>query len=71
MGEVTGEKLYYSLSELFVDEAYDDDFLTIDDKGNIDISPETDDEVLLDAISDDTGYLVQHAVISIVIETKL
>ena len=71
LGEVTGEKLYYSLSELFVDEAYDDDFLTIDDKGNIDISPKTDDEVLLDAISDDTGYLVQHAVISIVIETKL
>ena len=70
LGEVTGEKLYYSLSLMFVD-AYDNDFLTIDDKGNISISPEIDDEALLDAISDDTGYLVQHAVISIVIETKL
>lgn len=59
LGEVIHDRLYYSLSGIYGECAYDDGFLEIDDKGNIKIMTMCDDyDSLINSISDDTGYMV-------------
>ena len=67
LNDVKGDKLYYGLLGLYED-AYDDGFLTVDEKGNFGIAPELDNGELADAISDDTGYCVDSIVYSIMVE---
>ena len=58
--EVEGDHLYYSLSRLYSDCAYDDGFLTWNDEyGYLQIASGMDDGQLADEISEDTGYCVQ------------
>ena len=67
LDDVTGDKLYYGLLGIYED-AYDDGFLTVDEKGNFGIAPGLNNGELADAISDDTGYCVGSIVYSIVVE---
>lgn len=67
LGDVTGDKLYYGLLGIYED-AYDDGFLSVDEKGNFSIASGLDNGELSDAISDDTGYCVNSIVYSLVVE---
>ena len=63
--EVVGDKLYFYLTDLYEDDAYKEEFLSINAKGNIEISADYDNGEISDAISDNIGYCVDSVIYSI------